>query len=263
MEKWAASLGTHASSTRRAKKQLGQHWLTDPAALQAMADVAMVDASDYVIEVGAGTGRLTTTLTQRGATVVALERDAKLAEEVEQECGVLVSSASALRADIGAACDRLRMGTPAAEVKRVLDESDTRRNGASEITSDKSLPRAKVVANIPYYLTTDLLERLLPLGDAVSDVVVMVQREVAYRLAQPSAVSPSDYRPMSVMCQLYAETRVCKHVSRKSFHPPPEVESAIAHFSLRRPNEVAVVHVRPFMSFVKVSPATWYACVHY
>lgn len=254
LEQWAATLGTRNGSTRRAKKQLGQHWLTDPASLNAVADAANVQPGDRVLEIGAGTGLLSSVLLRRGASLIALERDSTLASELE--CSLLfpVSSASALRADLGAAADRFRCGHRSckADAKCILDESDARRDGTRPISHDRSLPRVKIVANIPYYLTTDLLERLLPLGDAVSDVVVMIQREVAYRLAKPESVSPTNYRSMTVQCQLYSDTSMYRHVSSKCFQPPPEVESAIACFSLKRPDELPVSDVKRFLSFVKV-----------
>ena len=174
-----------------AKKSLGQHWLQDAAALNAIVDAAGVTAEDTVLEIGPGTGTLTEILVQRPAQVIAVEFDAQLAVELPKR--VLASNLRVVQQDI---------------LKFNLTE----------------LPAGyKVVANIPYYLTSNLIRILSESSNPPSQAALLVQKEVAERVA----AKPGGMSLLSVTAQWYWEVSLGMVVPAKLFTPPPKVDSQI------------------------------------
>ena len=173
------------------KKSLGQHWLHDAAALRAMADAAQLQPSDFVVEIGPGPGALTHLLVRRSGQVVAVEFDRQLAAELP----------SRVKAD------NLRV------VHRDILQFDF-----------TSLPADyKVVANIPYYLTGNLLRTLSESSNPASLAALLVQQEVAQRVAaRPGAMSL-----LSVTVQFYWQVELGGVIPAKLFTPPPKVNSQI------------------------------------
>jgi 16S rRNA (adenine1518-N6/adenine1519-N6)-dimethyltransferase len=174
-----------------AKKSLGQHWLTDFASLQAMVDAARVQPTDTVLEIGPGLGSLTELLVHEADKVIAVEFDAELAK-----------------------------GLPA----RV--PSDDLTVVQSDILSFDftSLPvNYKVVANIPYYLTSNLIRTISETLNQPALAVLLIQKEVAERVvAAPGAMSL-----LSVTAQFYWQTALGSKVPAALFTPPPKVDSQI------------------------------------
>ena len=185
--------------------------------LKAALAAAGVGPGDHVLEIGAGTGVLTRALLSAGARVTAIERDRALATALAANNGALVES-SALRVVHDDATRWLR-GADAA---------------ASFPDAAAGAPRAKVVANIPYAISTELLALLLPRGAAFGPVVLLVQEEWAQRLVAAPA-GAADAREMSMRVRFYAEPRYVRHVPRAAFSPPPNVDSAVVSFALRPP----------------------------
>jgi 16S rRNA (adenine1518-N6/adenine1519-N6)-dimethyltransferase len=174
-----------------AKKSLGQHWLTDAASLQAMCDAAEVSGTDTVLEIGPGLGTLTEVLVLQAQHIVAVEFDEKLARELPSR--VSAENLSVIQHDI------LRF----------------------DLTK---LPTGyKVVANIPYYLTSNLIRVLSESANPPSIAVLLVQKEVAERVA----AKPGDMSLLSVTAQFYWEVSLGMHVRAKLFTPPPKVDSQI------------------------------------
>lgn len=175
-------------------KSLGQHWLHDDASLLAMVQAAHVTADDTVLEIGPGLGTLTAKLLQAADAVVAVEFDERLAQELPARLG-----------DIGA--DRLRV------VKQDILAFDL-----SPLPKDY-----KVVANIPYYLTSNLVRVLSEAVNQPAFAVLLVQKEVAERLAaRPGAMSV-----LSVTAQFYWAVSLGRVVEAELFTPPPKVDSQI------------------------------------
>ncbi|HSX28271.1 MAG TPA: 16S rRNA (adenine(1518)-N(6)/adenine(1519)-N(6))-dimethyltransferase RsmA [Candidatus Saccharimonadales bacterium] len=173
------------------KKSLGQHWLHDETALLAVADAAEVGPDDTVLEVGPGLGTLTNVLVQRAHKVVAVEFDTDLARDLSSR--VLADNLEVIHQDILA-----------------FDLS--------------KLPRDyKVAANIPYYLTSKLVRLLLESPKPPAMTALLVQKEVAERMAaQPGALSI-----LGISVQFYCEATLREMVPAKLFTPPPEVDSQI------------------------------------
>lgn len=198
-----------------AKKSLGQHWLSDHDALQAMCDAAEVGLEDSVLEIGPGPGTLTKLLTDAAAEVVAVEFDERLAK--------------ALPARV-----------PASNL-RVVQQDILR----FDLTSMP--PGYKVVANIPYYLTSNLVRVLSESANPPERAVILVQKEVAERVcAAPGAMSL-----LSVTAQYYWHTTLARVVPAELFSPPPKVDSQILVLTRRPEPLFDDVDPRKFFRLVK------------
>lgn len=193
----------------RPKKRLGQHFLTDPNTVRRIVDAVEAPPGARVVEIGPGEGALTGALLQRYPDLVALEIDPE-------------------------AIGHLRRLFPALDVHEgdVLD-ADWRALAAG---ADGPL---FVVGNLPYYITSPILFALLDARERVGRAVVMVQREVADRLAADPGSKA--YGIPSVLFQLYADVRMLFPVSRHCFRPMPAVESAVVALDFRgaEPPDVA------------------------
>jgi len=181
------------------KKSLGQHWLYDDNALEAMCDVADVSADDVVLEIGPGLGTLTKKLVDKAKRVVAIEFDDELAHDLPAR--VTADNLEVHHFDIL----------------------------SFDLTT---LPKGyKVVANIPYYLTSKLLRTLCESTNPPSKIALLVQKEVAERVAS----SAGDMSLLSVSVQFYCDVSLGQVVPAKLFTPPPKVDSQILILNYRGP----------------------------
>lgn len=177
------------------KKSLGQHWLHDAAALNAVCAAAEVKNGEVVLEIGPGTGTLTDKLLEHSAEVVALEVDEDLIKRLNAKY----------------------QGRPSHEI--VIQSGDIRTYDFSALANDY-----KIVANIPYYLTAYLLRRLT--GEQAhkpSVAALLVQKEVAERVA----AGPGSMSLVAVATQFYYEVSLGQVVPAQLFTPPPKVDSQI------------------------------------
>lgn len=194
----------------RPKKRLGQHFLTDPNTVRRIVDAVGAPADGRVVEIGPGEGALTGTLLQRYPELIALEVDPEAVGHLrETHPGLDVRPGDVLDADWAALAgvangDRQRGERPAAGKEGSL---------------------LHVVGNLPYYITSPILFALLEARAHVARAVVMVQKEVADRLAAPHG--SKTYGTLSVYFALYARTDKLFDVSRHCFRPKPNVESAV------------------------------------
>jgi len=197
------------------KKSLGQHWLHDEASLEAMIDAAGVGPDDTVLEIGPGLGTLTNRLTKRAKQVVAVEFDEVLA--------------------------RALPGRVAGDNLTVLSE-DILHFDLTQLP-----PHYKVAANIPYYLTSNLLRMLCESSNPFSQAALLVQKEVAERVcAQPGSMSL-----LSVSVQLYCETSLGALVPAELFTPPPKVDSQILQLIRRTEPLFPDIEMAQFFQVVK------------
>lgn len=210
------------------KKSFGQNFLTDTNILQKIVDTAEVDKAVNVIEIGPGIGALTEFLAESAAEVMAFEIDDRLvpilADTLRDFDNVTVVNEDILKVDL-----------------------------AQHIQNFKNpdLP-IKVVANLPYYITTPILMHLIESGVPFSEFVVMMQREVADRIsAQPNTKA---YGSLSIAVQYYMTARVAFIVPRTVFVPAPNVDSAILKM-VRRPEPAVAVKDETF--FFKVAKASF------
>lgn len=193
------------------KKGLSQNFMIDGNVVRKMAACAAVTAGDLIVEIGPGPGALTECLLDCGAHVVAIERDALFAAALRR-----LSDSSPGHLDVYST-DILTFP---------LDAELTRHLGGSG-------RRAKVVANLPYHLTSPILGLLLPRFHLIESVHIMVQDEVARRLT--ASPKTSNYSALTVFTQLYGTARYLFGVSRHCFMPAPEVDSAVVGITLQPP----------------------------
>ncbi|MCL5774041.1 MAG: 16S rRNA (adenine(1518)-N(6)/adenine(1519)-N(6))-dimethyltransferase RsmA [Firmicutes bacterium] len=189
----------------RLRKSLGQHILVDKQILERIIERAKLTASDCVLEIGAGSGELTTALAEKSGRVVSVEMDSRftpLLEKLKER----FSNLEIIRADIL----KLDLG------------------GIFSASSRKW----KIVANIPYYLTTPLISTLLEKHNRYIDyMILMVQREVAKRLT--AAPGGKDYGAITLMVEYFSESKILFKVPATSFKPKPKVESAVIMMKAR------------------------------
>jgi 16S rRNA (adenine1518-N6/adenine1519-N6)-dimethyltransferase len=190
-----AVLRAHGLAT---KKSLGQHFLVDDNVVGRILELANVGPSDVVLEVGPGIGTLTVPLCERAAAVVAVERDRQLLPVL---------------ADTTAACSSL-----------TVVRADAVRVGAEALETPAGPPR-KLVANLPYGVAATVVLRVFSEFPLVRSVTVMVQAEVADRMA--AELGGKDYGAYTVKLRLLAATRGRFRVPPSVFLPPPRVDSAV------------------------------------
>ncbi len=194
-------------------RMLGQNFLVCPKTLSAIPAAAAVGTGDVVLEVGTGIGRLTALLAERAGHVVSAEIDAGLFRIASERLGA-VRNVTLLHTDLLESKHRI--------ASRVTD-------CVSGISGSRTV---KVVANLPYRISSPAIINLLEWGVPVSTMHVMLQAEVAERLtALPGG---SDYGPLSVFAGYMSETQILFRVPPSAFWPPPEVSSAFVRLRCRR-----------------------------
>jgi len=199
----------------RPNRGRGQNFLVDARAMRFVADAAKLDPSDVVLEPGPGTGGLTGILAERAGGVIAVELDRKL-QALARESLADCPNVTVLHADI------MARGGIASEALHAVEAAMKNIPGA----------RLKVVANLPYRVSTAFIAAMLRAERVPDDMVVTVQREVADRLlAEPGDEA---YGYLSVIVQAAAEVQRFKKLPPAAFWPPPEVESAVVRIAPRR-----------------------------
>jgi 16S rRNA (adenine1518-N6/adenine1519-N6)-dimethyltransferase len=207
-----------------AKKSLGQHFLNSPTALAHIVAAGNLIASDVVLEIGPGTGILTEALLASGAKVIAVEKDDRAYELLQTKYATAISAGKLV----------LHRGD--------ILESD---RGALGLTEGSY----KLIANIPYYITGQILESFLEYSPRPSSIVVLVQKEVAERIVAREGKESI----LSISVKAFGIPRIVAKVPRGAFVPPPTVDSAILEISAIsdtafRQNNVAI---RRFFEIVK------------
>ena len=195
------------------KKSLGQHWLYDESIIKSIIDQAKLTDNDTVLEIGPGLGTMTKQLVAEAGEVLAVEYDEQLASELPQR--VVAENLQVQQAD-------------------VLDFDFT------------ALPAGyKVVANIPYYLTSHLIRRLLESNNKPAIIVLLIQQEVAERIV----AAPGQMSLLSISAQHYALVRLGPFVAAEHFEPPPKVDSQVVILTPKeRPH---MIDQRQFFKLVK------------
>ena len=201
------------------KKKFGQNFLSDKNLLKAICTDAGVDKNSEVLEIGAGAGSLTEALSESAKRVVSFEIDKDLQEQL--------------------------LGLGLSNVEFVFDDFMKR-----SMTEVESLfgGEFKVVANLPYYITTPIIFRLLEESEKVKSLTIMVQKEVAEKIC--SKVGDKDYGIPTVMTAFYGNAKITRIVNRHMFYPAPNVDSAILHIEIEK-NKFAGVDKKKFPKFVK------------
>lgn len=199
------------------KKELGQHWLHDAASLNAMIEMAEVSAEDNVLEIGPGLGTLTAHILAAGARLQAVEYDRDLYVKLGNQAEKLFKQ----------------------NVKRLeLINQDILQFDLTSMPPDY-----KVVANIPYYLTSHLIRILSETSNQPQSITLLIQKEVAQRIA----AGPGDMSMLTVTAQMYYEPALGPLVPAELFTPPPKIDSQIIH--LQRRNQPLFTDLDPKLLF--------------
>jgi 16S rRNA (adenine1518-N6/adenine1519-N6)-dimethyltransferase len=201
------------------RRRLGQHFLYDPAILRRIVQSAALLPEDTVIEIGPGPGSLTKMLAEQVERVIAIEVDQRLYERLKEELSgygnIELVQGDALKYPYG------------------------------------GLDVFKVVANIPYYITTPILFKLLEQRSRLKTITVMVQREIAERIvAKPGG---KQYGVLSLMVQYYSSPALKFLVPRGAFRPVPKVDSAVIHMDIFEKPVISVTDEKLFFRVVKTA----------
>lgn len=174
------------------KKSLGQNFLINTGILEKIVSAAELTSDDTVLEIGPGTGNLTSKLIEGGGKIIVVEKDRRVIDDLKNK----FPSVDVIEADI----------------LKFKPEEYRLKEG-----------NYKIVANIPYYITSHLLKTVFEKWPKPELIVLTVQKEVAQRIV----AKPPDMNLLALSVQLYAEPKIVGHISRGSFRPMPKVDSAI------------------------------------
>ena len=207
-------------------KSLGQNFLIDTNVIDRILEGARVQEGDYVIEVGPGIGTLTKEMGRTAEKVVAIEIDKTLIPILEETLAdfpnIEVINQDILKVDVQELVKEKLNGGP-----------------------------VKLIANLPYYITTPIVMKFLEEDIPVTDIVVMVQKEVADRMnAQPNS---KDYGALSVAVQYYCDTEIVAKAPRHMFMPQPNVDSTVIGLHVREEKKYNVDNEDIFFKTVKAS----------
>lgn len=206
------------------KKRFGQNFLIDSHVLHKIIESAELSPEDVVLEIGPGIGTLTEALAERAGKVYAIEIDSSLipilTENLSDYDNVIIRNEDILKTDI-------------------FEIANTEKK------------KLKVVANLPYYITTPILMELMEKKIPVESITVMVQKEVALRMAASPGIK--DYGALSLAVQYYGEPYLVANVPMNSFMPRPDVTSAVIRISLYEKPPVEVTDEKKMFDIIRAA----------
>ncbi len=217
------------------KPKLGQNFLSDTGAAEKIVDALGDLSQSVVLEIGPGKGALTEVLAQRAGRLIAVELDRMMATQLRYDYSryehVEIIEANVLSLDF----------------RTVLNRTIGPLNDLRPL---KPAP-AKVIGNLPYYITSDILLRLFEFHDQFDEIVILVQREVADRIA--AKPGSRDYGLLSATAQLYTRVEKLFTLPPGAFVPPPKVHSTVLRFKVAPRFEELQVKPREFIEFLKAA----------
>ena len=209
------------------KHSLGQNFIEDEALLNQLADLSLVGKEDCVLEIGPGFGALTKPLAQRAKKIVSLEIDHTLipilSVALEHFENAVVIEGDVMKTDLG----RL----------------------VSDVFKDESSVR--VAANLPYYITSDVLMKLLFELPQAKSIAVMIQKEVGDKIL--SCPGDDGYGPLAILCQYYCEVSRALDVPAACFTPPPKVDSSFMLLVRRKASPFPETDERVLLKLIKAA----------
>lgn len=211
----------------KANKRLGQNFLVNDNAIQEIVNAAGISAEDLIIEIGPGLGTLTSKLLEKAGKVIAVELDENMIKILEDRFK-LYENFILINEDI------LKI-----DLKKLIEENIN------------DLKNVKIVANLPYYITTPIIMKLLEDRLNINSITVMVQKEVADRIAEKPGEKLSGAITYSV--NYYAIPEKVTLVGKESFIPSPEVDSEVIKLNIRKEPPVKVENEEMFFKLIKVS----------
>lgn len=213
----------------RTKKRLGQNFLINPDVISDIIEFADIKEDDVVLEIGPGVGFVTEQLVKHAKKVIAVELDEEAIKELQK-----------------LECDNLE-----------IIHNDILKTNLADLTGEK----IKVVANIPYYITSPIIAHLLGEIDdlenanrnKIVDIILMVQEEVARRIVATEKSPAKQYGLLSILSQFWADCSILRLVGRKSFYPAPKVNSALVSLKVRREPLLKLGDYKHFRKTIKAA----------
>ena len=212
----------------KANKNLGQNFLIDDSALQDIADGAEIDENDLVIEIGPGLGSLTKLLLEKAKKVICIELDKKMVKILKDRFKIY-NNLEILNEDV------LRI-----DLKQLIE---------LEKQKDNKIKNVKVVANLPYYITTPIIMKLVETDLGIESITVMIQKEVADRLI--TIPGTKDTGAITYTIYYYCECKKIREVENQCFIPAPEVTSEVINLKLRKEPSVTVKDKKVMFNIIK------------
>ena len=213
----------------KTKKRLGQNFLINGEVIANIIDYAQISADDTVIEIGPGVGFVTEQLIKHAKRVIAIELDEEAIRELEKlnASNLTIIHKDVLKTDFSQLCEG----------------------------------KVKVVANIPYYITSPIIAHLLGEVDdldnqnrnKITDILLMVQEEVARRMAANEKSPSKQYGLLTILSQFWADVEIKELVGRKSFFPAPKVNSALVKLTVREKPKLKLSDYSHFRKTVKAA----------
>lgn len=185
------------------KKKFGQNFITDKNLLSAIVDDAEIDKNDEVLEIGAGAGTLTKEISNRAKKVISYEIDKDLESYL---LGLKLNNVNFIFKDI--------MKENLLEIENYFEDG------------------YKIIANLPYYITTPIIFKFLKNSKKLKSLTIMVQKEVAKRIV--ATKGEKDYGILTIMINFYGNAKITRNVNRKMFYPEPNVDSAVIRIDIDR-----------------------------
>ena len=210
-----------------ANKKLGQNFLIDDDIIQNIIDAAELKETDLVIEIGPGLGTLTSKLLEKAGKVIAIELDEKMLKVLNDRFS-LYNNFILINNDV------LKV-----DLNKIIEENL------------EQLKSVKIVANLPYYITTPIIMKLLESKLKIETITVMVQKEVADRITATPGDKLSGAITYSV--DYYAKAEEVVFVSKSCFMPSPEVDSTVIKLEIRKEPKVNVLNEEMFFKVIKAS----------
>ena len=211
----------------RTKKRLGQNFLVDGEVIQDIIEFANISPDDTIIEIGPGVGFVTEQLVKYAKKVIAIELDEEAIVELKKldAPNLEIIHNNVLKTDLSSLCDE----------------------------------KFKIVANIPYYITSPIIAHLLGEVDdlnnknrnKIKDIILMVQEEVARRMAADENSQGKQYGLLTILSQFWADVKIMRLVGRKAFFPAPKVNSALVKLDVRTEPKLKLTDYSHFRRTVK------------
>lgn len=211
----------------RTKKRLGQNFLIDGEVISDIIDYAKIEPEDVVVEIGPGVGFVTEQLIKKAKKVIAIELDEDAVKELKKldAPNLEIIHQDILKTDISSLCDE----------------------------------KVKVVANIPYYITSPIIAHLLGEIDdlenknrnKIKKIILMVQQEVAQRMCANENSPSKQYGLLTILSQFWADVKIKRTVGRKSFFPAPKVTSAIVEIDVKTEPKLKLSDYKHYKKTVK------------
>ena len=213
----------------RTKKRLDQNFLVNPDVIADIIDFAQITKDDVVLEIGPGVGFVTEQLVKHAKKVIAIELDEDAIKELEK-----------------LDCDNLQ-----------IIHNDILKTDLSDLCEEK----IKVVANIPYYITSPIIAHLLGEIDdlenknrnKIVDIILMVQEEVARRIVATENSASKQYGLLTILSQFWADCSIIRLVGRRSFYPAPKVNSALVSLKVRKEPLLKLSDYKHFRKTIKAA----------